>query len=66
VFQPVGGELVINDSVTRAGRKFQNEKEAQARTDNERQDGVRENSLHACFASYNTGDIVPLDGVTLA
>jgi hypothetical protein len=66
VFQPIGGELIVDDGVAGAGGIFEYKKEAQAGADNNRQYWAGENSLHSSFASYNTGDIVPVNGVTLA
>jgi len=65
-FSQLVAQLVVNDRVAGASGKFQYKKEAQGGAGDERKDGARENSLHSCFASYNTGDIVPLNGVTLA
>jgi hypothetical protein len=54
--EPITGKLIVDDGIAGAGWKFQNEKQTQAGTCQNGDNGIRENSLHPCHASYNKGE----------
>ena len=57
VLQPVRRHLFVQDGVAGIRRVFEDEKEPQAQTGGERDNWVRENSLHQRNASYNRADV---------
>ena len=56
VLQPIRRQLLVRSGVTRVPRILQHEKHAQTCTGQQREHRTGENSLHACFASYNRQD----------